>query len=548
MAAQSYIERFSDDFSLSEREVQARINLTLYPDPIPSHYVPEPSYGSLYRPRPVVEHEIDEKKMEELKKTWDELPRVEQPPDLSIKLFPHQLVSIYHMEQLERIRKVKSRTTDQIFLTDFGILGDIPGYGKSFSIVSLILRDNMPWDSTKRHETTDIYTYNNSLKVVNKLTKQRVRSNLILASPTLIEQWKEYFAFVKNDKIKLKEISSRKDLDKFDPNEWDVVLVNSTRYNDVINLVGSNVVWKRFIFDEAGSTHINSMKHVSAGFVWFISATYQQLLNCSGSYLHYMKSFFSHISMDTLQHFVIKNPILFVKHSFKMPSVFEHEHICLNPRILNVLSSYIDSEAQLMIGAGDIKGAISRLGGGSTSDSNLFEIVSKRQKEKLAQARFSLDFWRARSNSEKDIETWEKKVKELEKMIVELEEKYKTVLEDDCSICYTPIEGPVLIPCCQNVFCGKCIIKWLETSRNKCPMCRSPVNVKELVYVSKGENEDDEKRDDSKVAVKKPMSKHETVRDLITRGVNKKFLIFSMYDESFSIIRRELDEHKIDFV
>jgi SNF2 family DNA or RNA helicase len=46
------------------------------------------------------------------------------------------------------------------------------------------------------------------------------------------------------------------------------------------------------------------------------------------------------------------------------------------------------------------------------------------------------------------------------------------------------------------------------------------------------------------------MPKHETVRDLVEKGLasNKKFLIFSMYDESFSIIRRELDEHKIDFV
>ena len=68
MAAQSYIERFSDDFSLSEREVQARINLTLYSEPIPSHYQPEPSYGSLYRPRPVVEPEIDEKKNGRIKK------------------------------------------------------------------------------------------------------------------------------------------------------------------------------------------------------------------------------------------------------------------------------------------------------------------------------------------------------------------------------------------------------------------------------------------------------------------------------------------------
>jgi len=554
MAAEyeSYLQRYQQDFSLSDREIEQRINQTLYQEPPqpPASLWPQSLYSSYRVPVAPVVQELSEEKIAELKKVWDTYPRIEQPTDImSVTLFPHQLVTVFKMEELERVRRVKSNTSDQTYLTDFGILGDIPGYGKSYSVVTMILRDNMPWDISKDHEKSDIHTYNSCLKVISRTTKKRVNANLLLASPTLIEQWKEYFRGDKNKKLKIKDISTKKDLDsKFDPNEWDVVLVSSTRYNELITKVGSNIVWKRFIFDEAGSTHISSMMHTSAGFVWFISATYQQLLFLTGSHSHYMRSFFGNIHQGVLAHFVIKNPTEFVKHSFKMPKVIEKTHVCLNPRVLNVLSSYIDSDARMMISAGDIRGAIAHLGGGSTESSNLFEIVSKKQKEKLEQAKFHLNFWKNRPNSERDIETWEKKVAEIEKTIKELEEKYNTVLEDDCNICYSPIENPVLMPCCQNVFCGGCIIKWMETSKNTCPMCRSVIKTKELVYINKEDKKDEEKKEE--VKEDKPKQKHETVLDIVEQGLKKKkkFLIFSMFDESFSIIRRGLDEHKIDFV
>jgi SNF2 family DNA or RNA helicase len=199
-----------------------------------------------------------------------------------------------------------------------------------------------------------------------------------------------------------------------------------------------------------------------------------------------------------------------------------------------------------MIGAGDIKGAIARIGGGTTNESNLFDIVSRKQKEKLLSAKFSLEMWTARPNSAKEIEMGTKRLKEIDTTLSELEEKYKKVLEDDCSICYSTISAPVLLPCCQNIFCGKCIITWFETTKT-CPMCRSVIKTKELVYINK-EKKEEEKKDD--VKEDKPMQKHETVLSIVEQGLKKKkkFLIFSMFDESFSIIRRGLDEHKIDFV
>ena len=517
-----------------------------------------------------INQEEDNKENEMIirKNIWDSFHRIDQPKELSIKLFPHQLVSIYNMESLEQIRKIKAsniynRGVDTFYITDFGILGDIPGYGKSFSIVSLIVRDKMQWDITKFYERADINTVNSCFKILNKTTKQRVRANLLLCSSTLIEQWKEYFSFVKPGILKIKEISIRKDLEKFDPNDWDVVIVSSVRYNELVD-ISRNLVWKRFIFDEAASTHINSMKGVNAGFTWFISATYKDLLKCSGTSSHFMRNFFSKFSgSDMLNHFVIKNPVDFVKHSFKMPQVREINHVCINPRILNVLSNYIDNETKTMIEAGDIKSAILKLGGEATTSSNLFEIVEKRQKDKLINAQTSLTMWKNRKESGHDIyginylsseiSFWEKRVSDIEKVIKDLKSKYNSLLQDDCTICYSDIEDPILIPCCQNIFCGKCIMKWLETNKS-CPMCRASINIKELIYIKKDTNDQDgngngdEKEEKKEIEIK--LSKQDKVLEIVSKGLyeNKKFLIFSMYDESFSIIRRVFDNNRINFV
>ena len=516
-------------------------------DPEPITYSRQSSSSRASQPVVSVVQKSPEE-IEALHKKWDSYARVDQPSELTITLFPHQRVTVHNMEELERLRKIK-KDDATIFLSDFGILGDIPGYGKSLSVVSLILRDRMPWDIKKSNERADIFTYNSCLKVVTRVRKTRVRANLLVVSPTLVEQWKEYFGFVKPGILKIKEVTHTKDIEDIDPDQWDVILCSSSRYNELVGHVGNHIVWKRFIFDEAGSTHIAGMRTIHAGFVWFVTATYDQLMRCVGNGQHYMKNFFANINYDILPYFVIRNEVDFVRHSFKMPDVHHIRHVCLNPRILNVLSNFIDYDTRLMIGAGDIRGAISRLGGGLTSESNLFEIVSKRQKEKLAQAKFSFEFWTNRANA-REMEHWDKKVKEIEKTITELEEKYKNVLTEDCTICYSTISDPVLLPCCQNIFCGGCIMKWFETTKT-CPMCRSVVPIKEIVYIKSGKSSGDEKEEEKKDDVKTPLSKPKKVLDILSGNVNnenKKFLIFSMFDESFSVIRRELEEHKMDYV
>lgn len=514
-------------------------------------YLPATGFGNNHLPLPL-NNSVDQQQID----LWNTFPRIEQPEDLSIKLFPHQLVTVYKMEKLERERKIIIDDNTH-YMTDFGIVGDIPGYGKSFSIVALILRDKMPWDVNVQNTRVDICTYNLCLKKVSKSVKQRIRPNLILCSPTLVEQWKEYFGFVTSGLLNIVEISQKKDLyqDKISEKikNADVVICSSTRYNDLISLIGS-MVWRRFIFDEAGSTHIPSMRSVQAGFVWFVSATYTQMFRTVGTGHHYMRNFFDNIDYTMIEHFVIRNPTNFVRHSFKMPEVYHKTYLCVNPRMLNILSTYIDEESKMMISAGDIRGALQRLGGGmSTTDTNLFEIVAKRQREKLNDALYHVQFWKNRGSNPRELEVWEKKLESIKKTLEELQEKYKNVLKDDCTICYSEIDKPVLLPCCQNVFCGSCIMKWLETKKT-CPMCRANINVKEIVYIDVGgSSSSSEGREKEPPVETRPKTKQQTVRDIVShlvdeKGNRKKYLIFSMYDESFETIRRELEANHLNYV
>ena len=487
--------------------------------------------------------------LEEQKKIWYSLPKIEQPVEMSLKLFQHQLVTIYNMEKLERERKIVI-SEERKYITDFGILGDFAGYGKSLSIVGLLARNKMPWDVSKEHTITTIDSYGSCLKMIlNRKMKTRVNANLLLASSNLIEQWKEYFNHVLPGKISVKEISSKTHMENFDADEWDVVLVSSCRYNEFMDFIGNEIVWKRFIFDDAASTPIPNMRNITAGFCWFVSATYQGLL-CIRN-MGYMKNFFRFFNYETLTNLAITNPLGFLKESFKMPEIIYKTHKCGNPRILGVLQNHVDNEIKTMISAGDIRGAINRLGGGIYNDGNLIDIVVKRHREKLLQAISSLDMWNRRGRDNvKEVEQWTKRIKEIETNIKDLEEKYKNILTDDCPICYDGMKGPIMSPCCNSVFCAQCILTCIEHNKQNCPMCRAPLTPKDLIFIDKNKSNlpiEDEKKEESKEEkeVEKPDKVVQIVSECLDR--NGKILIFSSYDESFNIIRRIFETNQIKY-
>ena len=69
---------------------------------------------------------------------------VNQPLDIKVKLYPHQLASIYNMEEFENNNFIYKDNC--IIDTKIGVNADISGYGKTMSMIGLIARDKMEWN------------------------------------------------------------------------------------------------------------------------------------------------------------------------------------------------------------------------------------------------------------------------------------------------------------------------------------------------------------------------------------------------------------------
>ena len=103
---------------------------------------------------------------------------------------------------------------------------------------------------------------------------------------------------------------------------------------------------------------------------------------------------------------------------------------------------------------------------------------------------------------------------------------------------------PVLEPNCQNIFCGNCILKWLE-SKPSCPLCREQVKINELIYIDDGTPLVENK---PHFDIKDVQTKVNTIISLLKSKQDGKFIIFSDWNETFVPIRRCLTDNSIDFI
>jgi SNF2 family DNA or RNA helicase len=462
-------------------------------------------------------------------------PMVEQPKNYSIKLFPHQLTAIYNMEEKEKQQVVKLHNNITIKL-NMGIYSDITGYGKTLSVIGLIIRDKMRWDCNDDYERVEqcCYIGDGIISGERVFKYKKINSTLIVVNHSIINQWLEE---LKKSSLKILSIQKVKDITNFKINEHDVIVILSTMYNKLM-VEYNNYIWKRFIFDEPTHTYIPAMKKFNAGFSWFISATPNMFLTrrCWGN--GYLSTVFSnyYFTYDILQMLIIKNNEQYVKSSYKLPKTNDIYHICYQP-MFHMVREYIDEETSRMIEAGDISSAISRLGGDSTS--NIIDVIKERKIEQIDQLKLRIQYHIRRNNISRVTKITEQKNK-LEKEIEKLEEKFKDRLSDNCSVCMEGLNKPVLVPCCQNIFCGKCVLEWLKNNTT-CPLCRVSIDTQDLIYIEK------DNIDNVKSKIDKQLSKSETIIDIVKNNKEGKFIIFSEFDETFFSIRDVLTDNNITF-
>jgi len=469
---------------------------------------------------------------------YNDIPIVSNPKKLKINLFRHQLASIYAMEKLEEEKKVEH--LDCIKETRIGINADYTGYGKTLSMIGLIVRDKMEWNLNYPFVFEDIKTESEGLIRTKRLFRyDKLKSTLILVSSTILKQWEKEFEYT--DLI-IGVVATKKDIDNIDVEKCDVILVIPSTYNDFIRSF-SRYAWKRFIFDEPGHNKIIGMKNIHAGFYWFVTATPNHIIS---QHKNGRESFMKKIIGDECnsieQQFagmIIKNDLDFVRSSFNMPSTYYIDYECFQPLYKAVIGLVSDS-IRTMIEADNIEGAIEALGGNKTK--NVLELIRQKLLEESENIDSKIRIYTLRGDQFK-IDEWNKKKEINQNKLSTIDIRVDNMISGNCNICLDKLVNPIMESNCNNLFCGRCILTWLQCKQN-CPLCRQNININELIYLTNSS-----KVEESKIGVENQtkLSKQETIVKLIKNKPNGKFIIFSSYDQTFEQIKITLFENQIDF-
>lgn len=456
--------------------------------------------------------------MEERKEEKTIVTRIPQPDDINIPLFLHQLKSIEDMELLESEKEISLNTSIYIN-TKLGVLADLPGYGKSLSVLGLISRTK----NTKKIESevaVEKIKYHDYVSVVKTDIINRVNCSVILVNVSLMSQWVSELNRTLLNYIAVHKIS---DIEEINISQYDVILVSSNVYN-VFCQVYKKKFWNRFIIDEPSSLKM-SMDEIYADFYWLITGTPNDL------YLKRTTGFLNELlpaDIDTFNHLIIKNDDEIVKSSYNMPTTRNIYYKCKGC-ISSLFEGIVTDNVLEMIQAINTTGVFNAFSIGDNEDTNMtiydaYKIRKKKRLEELSSEKVK--------KTEK-IETIENHINLLEDRIL------RYVMQNRCVVCNKEYKDVYVLSCCQQIYCG-----CLNNLNDSCPLCKSrefiniPMNIKDMMSTSL---EDYKQENDTKHKIEKML-------EIIGEDSNKKILIFSNYNETFNIIRRFLDEKKHNYL
>ena len=469
---------------------------------------------------------------------FEHIHMIGQPRKLKIDLHPHQLASVYNMEKLEREQKIQDG--DIIIGTTMGVNANITGYGKTLEMISLILRDKMEWDLSKPFVLESTHSYSGNRIVRRQLYHyEKNNTTLVLANQSIVNQWVKEFEYTD---LRVSAVTSRKLANTVNADEYDVLIATPTMYNRLVERY-NDICWKRFIFDEPGHLRVPAMRKILAGFTWFVTATPSSILtqhrNCRSSFMYTVIGesnwYFFEPMLDTI---TIKNPDDFVLQSFQMPPTHHNYYTCYSS-LYQTLKGMVNSRIIAMIDANNIDGAIQALGGNKTS--NVTELVRNKKLEELEEISSKIRIYTMRAD-ELRLTQWKERETRVTNQLNELDKRFESLLTGDCTICYSKLSSPVMEPACQNLFCAKCLLTWLQQNET-CPMCRQKVDTQNLVYITSDGGPEENKR-----KVQTIPTKEKTIIDIIKKRKDGKFIVFSSFNETFNTICNLFKANDISFL
>ena len=435
--------------------------------------------------------------------------------------------------------------------TNYGILADKVGAGKTFMTMGMIVYNQIPKERDR--------IINSSIYTVTKYKDTEVpkKTNLIIVPHNLSHQWKQAFEYCT---LKTYKISKRSDVDNLvyednifankpaapdaDYNEtncvcyYDVIIISATMF-ELFYEKFNTIKWARIIIDEVVTIKLPSDLEFKCNFIWFITATPSGIRYVRRNYVRDLVSTMKDYVMNNI---IIKNDDEFVDQSMHLPNINQIIIKCLTPKELNIVKEYVDGDIINMINGGDIQGAITKLNCNIETSESILDVVTKKIKKELHNRKKELEYEQKvipdnQKTHDEKIRHIQAKIKELENKCEGIETRIKSFKEEHCPICYEEFISPLLTPCCNNLFCLKCL-----SLCQVCPMCRSEIDIKKCTIIS-----DTKLKESKEIKEKTLCTKADNLITLIKTKPNGKFLVFSNYDRTFENLNEKLTDNGIKY-
>jgi SNF2 family DNA or RNA helicase len=478
-----------------------------------------------------------------------------QPKGINITLKPHQLTALYKMKDMEQTKEITIMKNDTKYLldTNIGILGDQVGFGKTITALSLLEHNDIKKINKKYLNNTS-----NTLLAYEVNNTKYLDINIIIVPHNIFFQWKN--TIESKSKYNFFYVQKNSDLEELKLNyshpenvfisDIKNILVSSTRYKKFHNLffenLSNNFEINRLIIDEADSINIPNMPRLKSSFTWFITATFEKLTYCKNyGFIRYL---FDALDTKSFNMMVVKNKKEYVESSFQLIDYDTKIHNCFSLYYnLNKFTGLVSSQFIEMVNAGDMSSAVEYLGFSSDTETDLISLltngIEKKISNKLKKKKYIYDLDISENEKNNQIQIVDKEIEKLNNQLSGIKERIENLNEKTCSICMDNYQEPSSLPC-THVFCAFCLVNHIKFSKGKpkCPTCRVSFNPSSVVQIK------DKIEESKKEPTPEKLDKHQVLINLIKKkSEDKKFVIFSNFNNSFNKVLDYLNKNKISY-
>ena len=380
-------------------------------------------------------------------------------------------VSNYLEIMLDR-EKGEIKIGNSVLKSNISIFNYPRGFGRKTIISNLLHQDLSDWNSSKNIEFRFIENYYMNSHIVKEKSFHCLKTNytIILCDRKNMENWKNV---LKKQNMKFIHYDRKKRFSVKD-NDNSIILIHPEIFCYFIQTYFHRVAMKRFIlFDPELMTKHYSFPKFFYGFAWIISAEPIYLLSFEQK--HFIYNFIPYQMnprdfniLPICKDLKIQTNLKFVH---KLPNYHLVKHSCRD-EMYKLLKGILDEDLYDLIHNGQIKEMLERLNSISTSN-NIIDYIQEKIENETTEITNKLENYKnLKIKKGKDLDELNKKLNELtckKKNLIEKVKEYTN--QNDCIICEDHMKEPIILYCCQNILCWKCIVHWLNENNN-CPYCR----------------------------------------------------------------------------